>query len=307
MCGLVGMAFNREVKRTEADLVAIKGLLTELLMQAQIRGSDAAGVSFLDVNGKITVEKDGVAARKFVESKAYKKLQITQDTTVILGHTRAGTHGSAAYNRNNHPLFSDVEPRVSIAHNGVISNHKELANKLGIQLKGEVDSEILLRIAELSREGDGVSHSAFTQLAELVTGSVACTLIDSQHPYEVILLKDGVQPLVYASSAHLGVLAWASTSTILERALGGKVGRPWHWAQLKSTHSARIDTRVFPWTLNYLPFDNKRTSYSNNTTSYYKNQTKGSEDKGVIHGRHTDTPHTGVGYNWQRCGYGVCD
>lgn len=50
------------------------------------------------------------------------------DHKIGIGHTRWATHGDKT-DRNAHPHF-DLKKRVSLVHNGIISNYQELKTEL---------------------------------------------------------------------------------------------------------------------------------------------------------------------------------
>ena len=59
---------------------------------------------------------------------------------MVLGHSRLITNGL----ENNQPVFRDD---ISLLHNGIILNYSELWESIDIQIKFEIDSEIIIGLA----------------------------------------------------------------------------------------------------------------------------------------------------------------
>ena len=130
MCGIVGIISSRPVA---ADLV-------DALRRLEYRGYDSAGIA--------TVE-NGHLERRRAEGKL-RNLEtrlLTEPLTghTGIGHTRWATHGRPT-ERNAHPHMSPV---VSVVHNGIIENYRELKNELaakGHVFESETDTEAVVHL-----------------------------------------------------------------------------------------------------------------------------------------------------------------
>lgn len=130
MCGIVGIISSKPVA---ADLV-------DALRRLEYRGYDSAGVA--------TVE-NGHLARRRAEGKL-RNLESRLLTEPLnghtgIGHTRWATHGRPT-ERNAHPHMS---PTVSVVHNGIIENYRELKAELtakGHTFESETDTEVVVHL-----------------------------------------------------------------------------------------------------------------------------------------------------------------
>ena len=130
MCGIVGYVGHRNA----VDII-FQGL-----KRLEYRGYDSAGVSIVDHN-RILMEK---APGKLAKLEPLLK-NLPERSTVGIGHTRWATHG-APNKQNAHPHQAD---EVSIIHNGIIENYRELKTRLikeGAKFSSETDSEVIAHL-----------------------------------------------------------------------------------------------------------------------------------------------------------------
>jgi hypothetical protein len=166
----------------------------------------ATGVASVKAEGNICVVKRPVRARSFVRLSAYQEWleSLGPDTTYLMGHTRWPTRGSVLNPENNHPLVSERPgPIVAATHNGSLL---------------EVDSELLLRIAERHSGDSGLDLDGFLGDLEPLAGLMSAAFVVSSKPGEVVLLK-GNKPLEVRYHSGLGIVAYASEAGIVDAAL----------------------------------------------------------------------------------------
>jgi len=100
-----------------------KGLLTSLLIAAEVRGRDSTGVAWRDEEAKsIRVHKQAVEPRIYVE-KSSRTLGEARRVAMGIAHTRRASSGMPVDSDNAHPF---VYRGFVYAHNGKIDNWKEL-------------------------------------------------------------------------------------------------------------------------------------------------------------------------------------
>jgi glucosamine--fructose-6-phosphate aminotransferase (isomerizing) len=150
MCGIVGYTGPRQ-----AGPILIEGL-----RRLEYRGYDSAGIALVDERGDL-----------FLEKKAGKLVNLqtaiadrTPHAAIGLAHTRWATHGRPN-DLNAHP-HQDCSGQITVIHNGIIENFRELRDGLearGHRLASETDTEALAHLIEEAYAGD---------LAEAVRGAL---------------------------------------------------------------------------------------------------------------------------------------
>jgi glucosamine--fructose-6-phosphate aminotransferase (isomerizing) len=99
------------------------------------RGPHAFGFAWLDWSGRLKMFK-----RTGRITKHLHLLAMARDARMLVGHCRWATHGDPENNLNNHPHPADGG---WIVHNGVVSNHEELAAEYDLYPVTACDSEVL--------------------------------------------------------------------------------------------------------------------------------------------------------------------
>ncbi len=217
MCGLAGVILG-EKKRTKPELVCIRDLFDDLLVHSEHRGPFATGAAMTKADGSILVEKAPLPASEFVETPEYRSLMehMGSDVTCLMGHTRWPTRGTHLDNRNNHPLVSE-DDSVALSHNGTITNADVLFRRLKLPRMAQVDSEILLRLAERNTTCSGIDVDGFIDDLACCAGRLSVVAVASSRPTEILLIK-GNQPMELRYNADLALLAYASEPEILDNA-----------------------------------------------------------------------------------------
>jgi glucosamine--fructose-6-phosphate aminotransferase (isomerizing) len=141
MCGIVGYTGSRE-----AGPILIEGL-----KRLEYRGYDSAGIALIDDAGDLFLEK---RAGKLVNLQT-AIADRTPHAAVGLAHTRWATHGRPN-DLNAHPL-QDCTGEITVIHNGIIENFRELRDGLearGHSLTSETDTEAIAHLVEEAYHGD---------------------------------------------------------------------------------------------------------------------------------------------------------
>jgi glutamine---fructose-6-phosphate transaminase (isomerizing) len=171
MCGIVGYTGPRE-----AGPVLLDGL-----RRLEYRGYDSAGIALVTENGDL-----------FVEKRAGKVAVLTDAlggdpprAGIGLGHTRWATHGRPS-DLNAHP-HSDCTGRITVVHNGIVENFRELRDELvagGHTLKSETDTEVVAHLVEDAYRGD-LADAVRTALGRL-EGAYALVVMHRDEPERLV-------------------------------------------------------------------------------------------------------------------------
>ncbi|MBA2847580.1 glucosamine--fructose-6-phosphate aminotransferase (isomerizing) [Methanococcus maripaludis] len=133
MCGIIGYIGNERASK----------ILLNGLKRLEYRGYDSCGIATIDDTIKLKKNTGKVL-------EVSKKENFEDMTGFIgIGHSRWATHGGITKN-NAHPHY-DCNEKICIAHNGIISNYKELKELLiskGHIFKSETDTEVIPHLIE---------------------------------------------------------------------------------------------------------------------------------------------------------------
>lgn len=180
------------------------GVLTTLGLHAlQHRGQEACGiVTFKD--GHFHAERHlGLVGDNFTGEDLLKRLP----GQVAIGHNRYSTQGRPAL-RNIQPIFADLaDGGVAIAHNGNITNARELRQELvsgGAIFQSTMDTEVILQLLAKSprtRSTDRLADALMqVEGGYAVVGITRTKLIGARDPI-------GLRPLILGKLDNAWVLA----------------------------------------------------------------------------------------------------
>jgi glucosamine--fructose-6-phosphate aminotransferase (isomerizing) len=180
MCGIVGYIGPREAAP----------VLLEGLARLEYRGYDSAGIALVTSSGDMFVEK---RAGKLANLRT-ALLDGAPSAAVGLGHTRWATHGRPN-DMNAHP-HTDCSGQITVIHNGIIENFRELRDGLagrGHVLASDTDTEALAHLIEEAYAGDlaAAVRSALNQ----AHGAYAVAVMHAGEPNRLVGARMNV-PLV---------------------------------------------------------------------------------------------------------------
>ncbi len=205
MCGIIGVVGDAD------PLTTLLAGLTRL----EYRGYDSAGVALVRPG-----ETWRVRTAEGTESVSALKAACADaptDARSGIGHTRWATHG-APEAVNAHPHV-DCSGNVAIIHNGIIENHRDLADDLrarGHVFTSVTDSEVLAHLVEEGRNAGLELLEALRAAINAVRGAFAVAVMDATEP-DVIVAARRVSPLVVGVAPGTTYLA-SDVPAILDRA-----------------------------------------------------------------------------------------
>ena len=210
MCGVFGFAGN--LSKREWGLA--HRLMVELAIASEERGTDAAGFAALTAGGELLWQRQPGPARLLFLGREFAALR-RRNVVMAIGHTRLATTGAPAVNGNNHPhLAGDLAggPAWAVVHNGFIPLHERKAAALGLRLKSQCDSELLVQVLNRYGEAEGPDVC-------LALGGKQSVLAINAAARTMLAWTSGEMPLVAFRVEGLPAIWWASTRAIAEDAL----------------------------------------------------------------------------------------
>ncbi len=173
MCGIVGYVGHRDCT----------DVLVSALTKLEYRGYDSAGIAVFE-NGKIEVAKtkgrlSDLVAKMEREGKPMGHAGI--------GHTRWATHGEPS-DINSHPHSGR---RVTIVHNGIIENYKQLKQFLIDNERNEflsdTDTEVVAQLLDFYYDGNPIR--CIRKVLHELRGSFALGIVFADRPETVYAVR----------------------------------------------------------------------------------------------------------------------
>ncbi len=173
MCGIVGYVGKRDCTD-----VLINGL-----SKLEYRGYDSAGIAVFNKNQKIEVAKSKGRLQNLVDKMNSEGKPMGN---AGIGHTRWATHGEPS-DVNSHPHSGG---RVTIVHNGIIENYKEIKDYLtdkGVTFASDTDTEVAAKLLDYNYNGSPIKTIMDT--IRSLEGSYALGIIFADHPNVVYAVR----------------------------------------------------------------------------------------------------------------------
>lgn len=222
MCGIFGIIKNKSsnnVNETVDD--NIPKLIITALNLLKNRGYDSCGIYLKndDPNQNDFIKKFGVDGEYFKSQDTYtdifeimenkiNKLENTDLYSMGIGHTRWATHGGKT-DENSHPHYSN-DKKIKLVHNGIISNFAELKNKYlkNFIFKSSTDTEVIANMIQYLKETNSYENmeNILLELSNIMEGTWACIISDSDHPYNLYFIKNE-NPLLIGQNKNVSMFA----------------------------------------------------------------------------------------------------
>lgn len=172
MCGIVGYVGEREC----ADV------LVDGLRRLEYRGYDSAGIAVFQKD-RIVVEK---SKGKLADLESKMENQGKPHGHCGIGHTRWATHGEPS-DINSHPHGNK---RVTIVHNGIIENYKQIKDFLinqGYGFESETDTETVAKLLDYYYDGNPIE--TISKMIDKVNGSYALGILFRDYPGTIFAVR----------------------------------------------------------------------------------------------------------------------
>ncbi len=180
MCGIAASALREPYRRETLQL------LIDLLRALEYRGYDSAGIAVYDLDmKKIRVWKK----KGKVNELAKLLIGLKVNASVGVAHTRWATHGPPS-DINAHP-HTDCNGTVAVVHNGIITNYRQLRERLvlrGHKFESETDTEVFAHLFEEYMK-EYPPFEAFKKAISELEGYYAIVAITSKDPFKVFFAR----------------------------------------------------------------------------------------------------------------------
>ncbi|MGX2949005.1 hypothetical protein [Frederiksenia canicola] len=156
MCGIFGIVSEKEQN-------VLKGNLESFVKHSRQRGRDSSGLILWRNNQYDIFRAD------YDIVKLLSKVNVA-NSSVVLGHSRLITNGLS----DNQPV---VRGNICAIHNGIIVNDKEIWKKLSVKQQYQIDSEVIVAIAEEMLSNSESVEDIPNRILSMCNGIVACALL----------------------------------------------------------------------------------------------------------------------------------
>ncbi|WP_419673839.1 hypothetical protein ACN2C0_02420 [Aliarcobacter butzleri] len=168
MCGIFGQISSSKINKDNFE---------KLVKHSEQRGVDSSGLIYYDNN------RYKISRADYNIEKLLNKLK-PYNSHIVLGHSRLITNGLG----DNQPVIRD---NICAIHNGIIVNEKEIWEKLTVQRKYQIDSEVIVAIAEEHLKNNGEVAELPNKILSLCRGVVACALLLPQYGKLLLFSNNG--------------------------------------------------------------------------------------------------------------------
>ena len=207
MCGIVGIIGEKGVAPDILDA----------LRRLEYRGYDSAGIATIE-NGHLERRRAEGKLRN-LESKLLSEPLLGRTG---IGHTRWATHGRPI-ERNAHPHMNG---RVSVIHNGIIENFRELKAALepkGYVFESDTDTEAIVHVITEELDQGATLEQAVKNALSRLHGAFALAIIFAGHDELMFAARQG-SPLaighgtgeMYLGSDAIALAPFTNAITYLE-------------------------------------------------------------------------------------------
>lgn len=227
MCGIVGFVGSEQC----ADF------LVAALKRLEYRGYDSAGIAVFS-QGKIKTVKAKGKIEEGLETKLREEGK--PSGTCGIGHTRWATHGEPS-DINSHPIGNG---RVTIVHNGIIENYREIKAFLtehGYGFESETDTETAAKLLDFYYSGDPIE--AISKAIHDIEGAYSLGIMFRDFPDRIFAVRKQ-SPLIVGKGKGENFIA-SDVTAILDRTKDYYLLEPDEIAVVKADKIKFLDSHGF--------------------------------------------------------------
>ncbi len=168
MCGIFGQISKENINKEN---------FIKIVKHSEQRGIDSSGVLYFSDN------KYNIIRADYNVKKLLQKVNL-DCCKIALGHSRLITNGLS----DNQPVVRDA---MCVIHNGIIVNEEEVWGKLNVKRKYQIDSELIVAIAEEHLLQGGDILEIPTKICSLCRGVISCALVVPKYGKLLLFSNNG--------------------------------------------------------------------------------------------------------------------
>jgi glucosamine--fructose-6-phosphate aminotransferase (isomerizing) len=198
MCGIIAYLGND---------IFTDYVLTGLTL-LQNRGYDSVGISYIENQEIKTIKYASTNTNNSLEKLKGILLKENISSHCGIGHTRWATHGGKT-DINSHPHNDNLD-RISIVHNGIIENFRELKKKLienGYFFKSQTDTEVIAVLIGYYLDNGEIIENAIKKTLEELTGTWALVITYKEFPNKIWITRNGSPLLLGLEEDYIMVVS----------------------------------------------------------------------------------------------------
>ncbi len=197
MCGIIGLTGSSDALR----------ILREGLETLEYRGYDSAGIAIVDRDGSGITRHRSAEQGHAIADLGDPSLVWPVSPGAGIGHTRWATHGAPTHD-NAHP-HADCTGAISVVHNGIIENHRELAAALvaeGHSMSSATDTEVVAHLIEREHLRGLAPADAVRSAVRELRGDFALCIVLADEP-DLLVAARRTSPLIIGTGPSVGYVA----------------------------------------------------------------------------------------------------
>lgn len=243
MCGIFGIVNFRDYPLPNSFFDSF----TEMVKSTQDRGVDGVGFVGIGPTGVIVEYRSPLKARDAVVTPEWEACRDKfLQSKIVIGVNRAAPlpEGDSSKVKNRPPFIID---NIVVAHNGTISNDRDLIRENGWTMSTEIDTEVINRLWSKYKETETLDERVQNVAGELIGGFTA-PLLDLSDP-DILVLLHNFKPLAMTLDTDAMVMIYNSEFKNIEAGFYGygvtELHSSWKTIDVGAFESVIVDAENF--------------------------------------------------------------